>query len=87
MLIPEDAQQEMEALIREEFARVNRADSGKPMTLREMENLVSDVGRRLHEGLLRAVIEEQKSRISQEKKTARAAGMSGSARASGPGPS
>jgi hypothetical protein len=68
MLIRKETQMEIEAILKAEFERINRRDNGRPMTLREMENLVTEVGQHFHEKMLGSVIAEQKNRTASEKK-------------------
>jgi hypothetical protein len=83
MVIRDDSKAALEAFLRLEFERIDRRDSGRPMTLREMENMVTEFGQRLQEKMLTEVIEEQKVRSSTEKKTARSVAKSGIRKGSG----
>ncbi len=83
MVIRDDAKTELEAFLRLEFERIDRRDSGRPMTLREMENLVTEVGQRFQEKMLAEVIDEQNLRSSTEKKTARNVAKPGIRKGSG----
>lgn len=85
MLIRDEDQKRLEAVLKEEFRRVNTKDTGRPLSLSEMEDIVTDVGRRFQESLLESMVKEDGTRISTEKKTVRHAGEPGSARASDPG--
>jgi hypothetical protein len=73
MIYSKESKERMEAMFQAELDRINRRGDGRPMSLAEMEDLVSEIGDRVRQRLLDGLTAENRSRISAEKKTVRSA--------------
>lgn len=80
MKISAEAKQEIRDIVMKDYLKNNHQESGKIMTLLEMENLVTEIGQQITQPALDSIIENEKLKISSQKKTAHDAKNPGSLR-------
>ena len=69
MKLTEIQQEAVHELIRQEIKRINQQDNGRPKSLGELEDLVSELKEKFANTVMKEIIDSESAQWSPEKKT------------------
>ena len=73
MKLSSSAMESIEATIREDLIKSNTEGDGKPKTMSELEDIVTEMSQKFSQKILKEMIDNESLTASPEKKTARIA--------------